>query len=153
MRISTVIALLLSACSVAAADKPNLSGTWRVQQDAQLVDGVLPAITIVQNESDLHLSDASSKKNNSSVIDCNTIGKQCEATLDGHPVKVSYWFNGPVLVEMLYLGKDNERVVKTRRSLSDDGQKMTVEMIQIVPPGKSPVKAVFVREQHVASGQ
>src|SRR5688572_3906997 len=153
MKIVTVIALLLSACSLLAADKPNLSGTWRLEGDSQLVEGVLPAITIVHKESELHLSDASTKTNNNSVIDCNTVGKQCEATLDGQPVKASYWFNGPVLVEMLQFGKDNDRVVKTKRSLSDDGQKMTVDLIQVLPAGKSPVKHVVEREQPVARCQ
>jgi hypothetical protein len=108
---------------------------------------MLSAITIVQNESEIRISDAAATTNNRSVITCNTVGKQCDATLGGEPVKVSYWFNGPALVEMLYLGKDNDKVVKTKRSLSEDGQKMIVESIQIVPPGKSPAKAVFVREQ------
>jgi hypothetical protein len=54
---------------------------------------------------------------------------------------------------MLSFGKDGDRVIKTRRSLSEDGKKMTVEMIQIVPAGKSPVKAVFVREEQVVASQ
>ena len=153
MRISTAVALFLLAGLAIAADKPDLSGTWRLEGESHLVEGVLPAITIVQKESELHVADASAKTNNKNAIDCNTVGKQCEAKLDGEPVKVSYWFNGPVLVEMLSFGKDGDRVIKTKRSLSDDGQKMTVEVIQIVPTGKPPVKAVFVREQQVASGQ
>lgn len=32
---------------------------------------------------------------------CNTMGKECEATLDGERVKVSYYYNGPMLVEMV----------------------------------------------------
>ena len=153
MRICTVIALLLLACSVEAADKPNLSGTWRLERDSQVIEGVLPAITIVQKESELQVSDASENASESVVINCNTKGKECEGKLGGHQVKISYWFNGPVLVEMISFGKDNDRVLKTRRSLSDDGQKMTVEIIQIVPPGKSPVKTVFVRDQKVIASQ
>ena len=154
MRLCTVIALpLLAYSTLAAADKPNLSGTWRLEQGSQVVDGILPAITIVQKESELHVSDASAKPDSGSVIKCNTVGKQCEAKLGGDPIKVSYWFNGPVLVEMLSFGKDGDRVVKTRRSLSEDGKKMTVEMIQIVPAGRAAVKAVFVREEQVVASQ
>ena len=151
MRIfSVTVICLLSSWSVTAADKPNFSGAWHLDGESQLPDGILTAINIVQNESNLRMSDASAETNNKNVINCTTTGKQCDAMLEGRPVRVSYWYNGPVLVEMLYLGKDNERVVKTRRSLSDDGHRMTVEMIQIVPPGKSPAKAVFVRDQKVA---
>jgi hypothetical protein len=153
MKILTLFAALLAVCqSTSASDKPNFSGTWRIDGDTQLAEGILPAITIVQNESELRISDATVKAAADNVITCNTVGKQCEARLSGQPVKVSYWYNGPTLVEMLYEGKDNDRVVKTRRSLSDDGQKMTVEIIKIVPPGKPSVKMVFVRDQQVASG-
>jgi hypothetical protein len=44
---------------------------------------------------------------------------------------VSYWFNGTTLVEMMLQGKDNEHVIKTRRTLSGDGKRMTVEVMPI----------------------
>ncbi len=49
---------------------------------------------------------------------------------------MSYWFNGTTLVEMMLQGKDNEHVIKTRRTLSGGGERMTVEVMPITPPGK-----------------
>ena len=46
---------------------------------------------------------------------------------------------------MMLQGKDNEHVIKTRRTLSGDGKKMTVEVMPITPPGKmeSTVRFIF----------
>ena len=146
-----LLGVLLLSCTILPADKPDLSGTWRVDGNPDLPDEMMPAITIVQDATNVRISDATGKTD--SRVECNTIGKECNANIAGHPVRVSYWFNGPVLVETVYTGKDNDRVLKVRRSISEDGQKMTVEAIQIVPPGKSPLKLVYVREQQVAPTQ
>jgi hypothetical protein len=130
-----------------AAEKPNFSGVWRMDS---VDDDSAKALKIDQSEQVLRIS-RDGEQDKPTDISCNTVGKDCEATVDGQRVKVSYWYNGPVLVEMVFEGKNNERVIKTRRTLSEDGQTMMVEVIPMVPSGQSPEKLVFVRDQQVAA--
>jgi hypothetical protein len=151
MKFLALLAFLVLACTtLGAADRPDFSGTWHVDAGSEQNEDLLPVIRIEQKDGELRISDASDKSSDQSVITCNVVGKECEGKLAGEPVKVSYWYNGTALVEMLHHGKNSDRIVKTRRSLSDDGQKMTVEVTRIVPSGKSPVKVVFVRQQEAA---
>lgn len=143
-RIALILSLISSA-AIAGSDKPNFSGNWRMEASKS---EAAPIVTINQNENELRISSAPQQKESTDVT-CNTMGKQCEATMDGDRVKVSYYYNGPMLVEMVFEGKNNERVTKTRRTLSEDGQKMTLEVIPMVPAGKDPYKLVFVRDQQV----
>lgn len=144
------IALILSVISsvaVAGSDKPNFSGKWRMETPNRESAAIL---TIAQNEGELRMSSAPQQKETTEVA-CNTMGRECEATVGGERVKVSYYYNGPMLVEMVFEGRNNERVTKTRRTLSEDGNTMTVEVIPMVPSGKDPYKLVFVRDQQVAA--
>ena len=145
-RIALILSLISSA-AVAGSDKPNFSGKWRMEAPNT---EVAPILTIDQNESELRMSSAQEQKENTDLA-CNTMGRECEATVHGERVKVSYYYNGPMLVEMVFEGKNNERVTKTRRTLSEDGNKMTVEVIPMVPSGKDLYKLVFVRDQQVAA--
>jgi hypothetical protein len=49
----------------------------------------------------------------------------------------SKWCNGPALVQMTCEKKDNSRVTGTKRTVSDDGTRMIVEVEQIAPVVKS----------------
>jgi hypothetical protein len=143
--------LLLTISAVAfhgvavAAEKPDFSGSWRLDG----AERQPAAITIQQSGTELNITSADGPESKIEVA-CTTMGKQCDGRVAGEDVKVSYWFNGPALIEMAIKGKD--WVTETRRRLSEDGQKMFVEIIPIVPAGKSPEKLVFVREQQLAGG-
>jgi hypothetical protein len=142
--VQALITAAISTVVLAAAEKPNFSGTWRMEPGNS---ESAPLLKIEQNDSELKISSAAEKEK--TELTCNTVGKECEGTMHGEHVRVSYWYNGPMLVQMVFEGKDNDRVTETRRRLSEDGQKMTVEVIPIVPAGKSADKLVFVKDQQV----
>jgi len=69
-------------------------------------------------------------------FDCNTEGRDCPTEEDGRRAKVSFWFNGDTLVELVTRGSE---VVKRRFSVGAQGDTLEVETIPIVPEGKSAV--------------
>jgi hypothetical protein len=65
---------------------------------------------------------------------CGTEGKPCEVKTGGKKATVSMWFNGSQLVEMETKGSD---VVKRRFKILPQGDAMKMEVIPIVPSGKT----------------
>ncbi|MCC6537124.1 MAG: hypothetical protein IT162_06210 [Bryobacterales bacterium] len=118
-----------------AAERPDFTGNWRQE------GGQGGTITITQSEEELSIS---SKAGAGTEVKCALRGQSCKAIVDGERVSVSYWFNGPMLVEMATGGKQKDRAVKTRRKLAEDGQTMEVEVMPIAPPGKAE-KLTFVK--------
>lgn len=145
MWLKLVALVSASAMALIAADKPNFSGKWRLQGNDANAASVL---VIEQVDRELKITTDGGGED-SIKVECNTVAKECDGTVSGRPAKISYWYNGPTLVEMLLEGKN--RATKTRRTLSDDGQTMTVEVTPILPSGKSAIKMVFVRASDVAA--
>lgn len=139
--LNSVFAAVVFVSVCIAADKPDFSGTWRQETPA---GEPAPVLEIKQSDTEFRVSTAAGQPNASEVT-CNMVGKQCQALIDGEKVAVSYWFNGPTLIEMAIEGKNNDRVTETRRTLSEDGRTMLVEVIPIVPAGDSR-KVVFKRD-------
>ena len=149
MRIILLAAVVLVLCvSALAADKPDFSGTWR----ADTAGSAGEPLIIEQNGDELTIRCGDSGPAGKTDVACNTMGKECKGTLGGDSVSVSYWYNGPALIEMAIEGKNRDRVTETRRRLSEDGQKMLVEVITIVPTGKDIEKLVLSRDRQVAGG-
>ena len=90
-------------------------------------------MTIEQSGDTLKIRSGAADSEARTEVACNTMGKECNGTVGGDAVTVSYWYNGPALVEMAIEGKNRDRVTETRRRLSDDGQKMIVEIIPMSP--------------------
>jgi hypothetical protein len=101
----------------ASGASADARGTWVLTAPGEAMH-----ITYLQNDQKV------------SEFECNTVGRECQSKQSGKPVKVSMWFNGPKLVVMETRGSD---VVKRRFHVSDDGQKLELETIPIVPQGKS----------------
>lgn len=150
MLIRAVVLLALTAMVLAASEKPDFSGKWRAEAPAQ-DDALTTTLTIQQTGGELRITSGPEHKQVTDVT-CNTVGKECEGRLNGQPVKVTYWYNGPTLVEMA-VGNDakDSPVTKVRRTLADNGQKMKVEVMPIVPAGQPTRTLVYVREEVVAS--
>jgi len=140
---NAVLFAVSSSVMLFASEKPDFSGKWRIETPGS---GSAVVLSIDQNDRELRISSAPDQKDVTEIV-CNTMGKECESLVNGERVRVSYWYNGPMLVEMVFEGKGNDPVTETRRTLSEDGQKMLVEIIPIVPSGRSREKLVFVREQ------
>ena len=140
MKVILIVAALLVLCvSALAAEKPDLSGTWRADGGDVLI--------IEQSGDDVHLRSGKGVQRITDVK-CNTMGKQCEGRVAGDSAKVSYWFNGPSLIEMAIDGKN---VIETRRRLSEDGKQLIVEVIKISPAGNGPEKIVLTRGEQLSA--
>ena len=113
--------------------RPNLSGTWQLDASkSEIHSRVAPETTwtINQKEDNIHIEEGKS------TLDCTTLGKDCVLKEAGKPAKVSFWYNGPALVEMETLGHNGESITKKRMKLSGDGSTLTVEVVHIVPDGR-----------------
>ena len=67
-------------------------------------------------------------------FECETEGTPCEIKTGGKKATVSLWFNGAMLVEMETKGTE---VVKRRFKILPAGDSMEMEVIPIVPSGKT----------------
>jgi hypothetical protein len=69
-----------------------------------------------------------------SELKCNTLGTECRLKEAGKPLHVSMWFNGAKLVVMETRGTE---VLKRRFQAGEDGRTLEMEVIPIVPQGKT----------------
>jgi hypothetical protein len=119
-------------------ERPNLSGSWHCNTSkSTLQKAKLSDLTWVIDQKDeaLHISEIAKLADGKEVktdFDCTTDGKECSTTLDGQPAKISFYFNGAMLVELDYKGHNRENIVKKRLQLADDGKSMNVELIRVV---------------------
>jgi hypothetical protein len=127
--------LLLSWGAAALADdqsdRQKLLGTWELQGTAENTSSsswtfspAKDSIQVTQLEGGNKVADFA----------CGTAGTSCEVKAVGKKATVSMWFNGPLLVEMETKGSD---VVKRRFKILPQGDVMEMEVIPIVPSGKT----------------
>jgi hypothetical protein len=117
--------------------KPDFSGTWR----AESKDSV--TLNIEQTADSISIREVGEDKKANTEVRCSTKGADCSGRVDGEEVTVAFYYNGPALVETVRRGSSVDRV---RRTMSDDGQKLTVEVIPLVPAGK-PHTTVLIRTE------
>lgn len=117
-----------------SADHSKLGGAWQVQGEARkgpasvwVLEEKGDAIHVTYSQGDQKLSE----------FECNALGRECEIKDSGRQAKVSMWFSGPKLVELETKGSE---VVKRRFALSGQGDTMELEVIPIVPVGRSETK-------------
>ncbi|HEX6879288.1 MAG TPA: hypothetical protein VF135_02900, partial [Terriglobales bacterium] len=76
MRLSTISILIAFSCSVAvASDKPDFSGTWRLDGSPDQKN----VVEIEQQDDNIHV--ISKSTDDATEIKCDTVGKECEGTL------------------------------------------------------------------------
>jgi hypothetical protein len=78
-------------------------------------------------------------------ISCNTEGQECKVKESGEPAKVSFWYNGPMLV-MMEQRHGNDFVTKKRFKTSDDGKTLSMEVVYIAPPGHKAENYTFTKQ-------
>jgi hypothetical protein len=144
----------LSACLVLAffalpviaqeAVKPSLTGTWQLDTaKSELHSGKSTSATWVIDEGDnsIHITATESGKGKKIEMQCTTDGKECQVT--GDKSKASFWYNGPILVEMQTKG---DTVTRFKMKASDDGKTLTVELTHIVPQNDKSDLMVFQKQ-------
>ncbi|HEV2689317.1 MAG TPA: hypothetical protein VGV35_12210 [Bryobacteraceae bacterium] len=122
--------IFLAFCAL-AQDRPSMTGTWQFDAaKSDLKTLKLSGATWVIDESDnsIHLTESEAGKSKKVEMQCTTDGKECNVT--GDKAKASFWYNGPMLVEMETKG---DRVTRYRMKISDDAKTLTVELTHIVP--------------------
>ena len=125
------------------ADRARLIGKW--QQD----DPAGKAVWVLESKGDnLQITHSDGAQKPSEYV-CNTMGRECTVQDAGKKVHLSLWYSGPKLVEMETRGSD---VLKRRFAVSANGDTMEVEVIPIVPAGKTEVLH-FKRLQLSADGR
>jgi hypothetical protein len=114
----------------------HISGTWRLSSDKTT------QLLLDLKDDSIHVKESKGAETLADYT-CNTMGKECKVKEQGHAAMVSYWFNGPKLVEMKVRGSN---VVKRRFELDDGGKTLKVELNQIVP-NSSHENLTFARDQ------
>jgi hypothetical protein len=137
-------ALAVLALPLAAQDRPNLSGTWQFDSSKSELHSVkADGATWVINEDDssIQITESADGDSRKVQLKCTTDGKECK--VDGEKGTASFWYNGPMLVEMETHG---DHVVRYRMKLSGDGKTLTVDSTSIVP--QSTQQDVLVFQKH-----
>src|SRR5271170_4057345 len=125
-------------------DRPNLSGTWQFDSSkSELHAAKVAGATWVINEDDssIQISESEDGAGKKTELKCTTDGKQCK--VNGNKATASFWYNGPMLVEMESKG---DRVTRYRMKLSDDGKTLTVDTTSIVPQSTQDDVLVFLKQ-------
>jgi hypothetical protein len=145
MRIAATLlacsALAVPAIPLAGQDRPNLSGTWQFDSSKSQLHTmtVAGAIWVIdENESSIQITESEDGANKKTELKCTTDGKECK--ISGVKATASFWYNGPMLVEMESKG---EHVTRYRMKLSDDGKTLTVDTTSIVPQSSQDDVLVF----------
>ncbi len=137
---------LLATASAFAADRPDLTGTWKLDTEhSRAGDEKLQSATLLIHQTADGVTIADSQvtaegKEKKLEVECNTMGKECKVK-EG---SFSLYFNGPALVVMQVHGSD--LAVKRRFTLSPDGSKLTVELTHILPTGKPAESYQYVKQ-------
>jgi len=138
---STIAVLTLP---LSGQDRPNLSGTWQFDgSKSQLHSVTIAGATWVINEDDSSIQITESEDGAKKKIElkCTTDGKECK--ISGEKATASFWFNGPLLVEMESKG---DHVTRYGMKLSADGKTLTVDTTSIVPPSTQDDVLVFQKQ-------
>lgn len=137
-------ALAVLALPLGAQDRPNLSGTWQFDSSkSEMHTEKVAGATWVINEDDSSIQISESEDGDSKKVElkCTTDGKECKVA--GEKGTASFWYNGPLLVEMETHG---DHVTRYRMTLSADGKTLTVDTTSIVPQAPQDDKLVFHKQ-------
>jgi hypothetical protein len=138
----SVLAVL--ALPLAGQDRPNISGTWQFDSSkSELHTEKVSGATwvILEDDSSIQITESEDGASKKIELKCTTDGKECKVS--GNKATASFWYNGPMLVEMESKG---DRVMRYRMKLSDDGKTLTVDTTSIVPKGTQDDLMVFRKQ-------
>jgi hypothetical protein len=137
-------AMLLGAGAAplrADAPKPNLTGTWKLDQTKGTAGHGGPELRIAIDQTDdaIHIKETrgANTKGDVSEFTCNTLGNACKMNDGGEKARVTVYFNGPTLVVLKTHGRRGSSIVKQRLSLAPSGDALVVEILPIEPQGKT----------------
>lgn len=132
-----------------AQDRLDMSGVWRLAPaQSEIHSHVASDLTwqIKETSEGIHWIQREGESKNLGEWQCGLDGKECKVKDEGHSALVSFYYNGPVLVELETEGANRDNVTKKRISLSPDGNSLTVEVVHLMPQGRPPEKLVLVKQ-------
>ena len=120
-----------------------MTGTWQLDPaKSELHSARAGVATWVIAEKDNSIQIVENESGKDRKVDCTTDGKECQVTPD--KAKASFWYNGPMLVEMETRGSSATRY---RMKLSQDGSVLNVEVTHIVPQSDKSDVLAFTKRQ------
>ena len=134
--------------------RPDLSGTWRLEPSKSQIHSRIPpglTLAIEQDADAIHLVRQFGDKQKPDDLRCATNGKDCKVKEEGHAATVSFYYNGPALVEIDSEGQNHDSVTKKRMEVSPDGSTLTVDVIHVMPEGRPPEKLVLTKQSASSS--
>ena len=149
-----VAIIALAAPGIRAAEKPNLSGTWKLDPLRSRFDKI-PApksgvLKIEHQEPKIHISvEMASKKGESTQsLDLTTDGAEQKVTIDGQPATAdAYWEDDRHLVVEVKHDTPSGQQVETRRmNLGDKGKMLTTVLSLKDPSGLKSAYGFYVKE-------
>jgi hypothetical protein len=148
--VTTGLFLFGAAFATVAGDKPDLSGTWKLDQ-ARTESGVTNknlVLLVEQKDQSIHIKETrgSNSKDDVSDFTCGVLGKECAMQDGPEKASVSVYYNGPVLVVLKTNGRKGDSVTKWELSLASAGDSLNVEVMHIDPAAKTE-KLVFSKVQ------
>ena len=130
--ITLLLPLGVGALADDQGDRQKLLGTWE-PQGVTAENTAASSWTFSAARNSMQVTEAEGGKKVTDFA-CGTEGTPCEVKTAGKKATVSMWFNGPSLVEMETKGSE---VVKRRFKILAQGDVMEMEVIPIVPSGKT----------------
>lgn len=147
-----LVGIGLVGCLAWAQDaRPDLTGTWQLDPAKSEVSMAKPSVLtwLIQEKADsIEMKqvekDGGGRERQLASFTCGIGGKECAFKDTDGAVKASFWYNGPMLVEMK---THNDRISKYRMKLLDDGKTLDVEMLPISPASGKQEHLVFSKQQ------
>jgi hypothetical protein len=130
----------------AAADRPNLSGTWLLDAaHSQIRDSKLKTETLeIKQKGDVvEIADDANAggKDRKSDYQCPTDGSICRAK----DLSVMLYYDGPALIVM-EMRHNNEIVIGKRLTPSPDGKTLIMNVSHVAPAGLKDESLTFVKQ-------
>jgi hypothetical protein len=141
----------LGGCLAWAQDaKPDLTGTWRLDTAKSEMYSTKPSVLtwlIQEKGGSIEMKQVEKDEGGHErqvAFTCGIGGKECAFKEPDGQVKASFWYNGPMLVEMKTL--HNDHVGRYRMKLGEDGKTLNVEFTSIAPASDKTDHLVFSKQ-------
>jgi len=134
--------LLFGAAALwADQERPDLSGTWKLDQaDAGLGQVNKDFLLVIDEKAgNIHIQETRGPrpKEDVSSLTCPLTGAECPMQDGTDKAKAFVYYNGPVLVLLKTHGRKGDSVEKDRLTLSESGKSLVLEIEHLDPAAKS----------------